>query len=534
MRPKHLVAILVLLMLTLPASPAHAGGVVTVCDEAHLLAALAGGGTVSFLCSGTITLTAEIVIAADTSIDGSGQTVTISGNHAVRVFRVNSGVTLNLNALVVADGSTVSGDGGGIYNAGTLIANNSIFSHNNADYGGGINNDYGGTLTVSNSTFENNTTVNDGAGIYNNSGAVTVSNSIFSGNNAYRGGGISNNSGGAVTVSNSTFENNTTANHGAGIYNNSGAVTVSNSTFSGNYASRGGGIFNDNSGTVTVSNNTFSSNSAGSSAGAIFSDSGMVTVSDSTFSGNNAGVDGGGIKNRGALTVSNSTFFGNSANGTGGGIYNLAGTLTVNNSTFFGNSATYLGGGIKVYGGTVSVSNSTFSGNGAETGGSVQNYIGAVTLKNTIVTNSPTGGNCSGTITDGGGNLSYPDATCPGINADPKLGPLQNNSGPTHTMALGPGSAAIDAANDITCAAAPVNNRDQRGIVRPQGTHCDIGAVEQYCPSFVPPGTVGVEDILAIATRWGWTNTTPGWDPVYDLNGDDKIDIVDITLVTRV
>ena len=59
----------------------------------------------TFSCSGTITLTAEITIAADTTIDGSGQTVTISGNHAVRVFTVNSGVTLNLNRLTVANGS---------------------------------------------------------------------------------------------------------------------------------------------------------------------------------------------------------------------------------------------------------------------------------------------------------------------------------------------------------------------------------------------------------------------------------------------
>ena len=92
-----------------------------------------------------------------------------------------------------------------------------------------------------------------------------------------------------------------------------------------------------------------------------------------------------------------------------------------------------------------------------------------MTLKNTIVANSPTGGNCSGTITDGGGNLSYPDTTCPGINSDPLLGPLQNNGGPTETMALGPGSAALNAGNDATCAAAPVNNLDQRGIVRPRG-----------------------------------------------------------------
>ena len=80
------------------------------------------------------------------------------------------------------------------------------------------------------------------------------------------------------------------------------------------------------------------------------------------------------------------------------------------------------------------MSNSTFAGNNAGHGGAIANYTpGAtlVTLKNTIVANSAAGGNCFGGITDGGGNLSYPDATCPGINRDPKLGPLQDNGGPT-------------------------------------------------------------------------------------------------------
>ena len=86
MRPKHLITLLVLLAFTMamtvaaPAAPAHAGGIVSVCDQAHLLAALVGGGTVTFSCSGTITLTKEIVIATDTTIDGSGQTVTIIGS----------------------------------------------------------------------------------------------------------------------------------------------------------------------------------------------------------------------------------------------------------------------------------------------------------------------------------------------------------------------------------------------------------------------------------------------------------------------
>ncbi len=386
MGTKHLGIVLVLLALALPATPAHAGGMVSVCDETHLRAALSGGGTVTFSCSGTITLTAAIVIAADTTIDGSGQSVTISGNNAVRVFYVNSGITLNLTGLIVANG--MGFNGGGIY-----IANR-------------------GTLIVSNSTISNNSATSAGGGIYNN-------------------------------------------------YD--GTLAVSNSTFFGNTATITGG-------------------------GAMFNYYGTLTVSNSTFSGNSADTTGGGIVSWHELIVSNSTFSGNSAT----------------------NPYGY-----------------------AECGG----ICGLGTMKNTIVANSTiggtAGGNCSADITDGGGNLSYPDTTCPGINADPVLGPLQNNGGPTWTMALGEGSAALDAGDDAICAAPPVNNFDQRGIVRPQGLHCDIGAVEQYCPSFVPPGIVGVEDILAIVARWGWTNASPGWDPAYDLNGDNRIDIVDITLVTR-
>ena len=126
----------------------------------------------------------------------------------------------------------------------------------------------------------------------------------------------------------------------------------------------------------------------------------------------------------------------------------------MSNSTFSDNSASGAGGGIaNANYGTLTVSNSTFSGNSAIPGRRHPQLAARLTLKNTIVANSPAGGNCCGTITDGGGNLSYPDTTCPGINADPILGPLQNNGGPTETMALGPGSAAIDAGIDAICAA---------------------------------------------------------------------------------
>jgi hypothetical protein len=233
---------------------------------------------------------------------------------------------------------------------------------------------------------------------------------------------------------------------------------------------------------LVISHSAFSVNSAGYGGG-IYSVGVWVSVSDSSFSDNSGASAGGAIfnSNSGALAVGNSTFAGNSASAYGGGgIVNYGGALTASNSTFVGNSAHTYGGGIHNDWGTLSLSNCTFSGNSAGQGGGFANDSGnTATLMNTMIAHSPTGGNCSGTITNGGGNLSYPDTTCPGINADPMLGPLQNNLGPTLTMALGPGSAAIDAGIDAICAAAPVNGLDQRGIVRPWGAHCDIGAVEQ-------------------------------------------------------
>jgi hypothetical protein len=69
--------------------------------------------------------------------------------------------------------------------------------------------------------------------------------------------------------------------------------------------------------------------------------------------------------------------------------------------------------------------------------------------------------------TDGGGNL----------DVDPLLGALADNLGATSTMLPAAGSPAIDAGNDASCPAT-----DQRGVVRPQGAHCDIGAVERQNP----------------------------------------------------
>jgi len=406
MRVQHLIILVALVLAPIAgASPAQAGGVVAVCDEAHLRAALAGGGPVTFACSGTITLTAEIVIAADARVDGSGQAVIVSGNGVTRVFKVNPETALALRHLTVSSG----------YAFGST-----------ASAGGALYNDHG-TVTITDSVLMQNYAY-DAGGIYNDHGTVTVLDSVLSNNDAYSNGG--------------------------GIYNLDGVVTVINSslTHSGaHYA--GGGIYNG-SGSLIVDRSTLADNGVGYGGGGIYNYDGTVIVSASALLENRADA-GGGISNGGVLTVSNSTFFGNRVGGIdgGGGVYSY-GTATITNSTLAGNSA------------------------GGPNGAGIQND-GTMTLANTAVVNNLVGYNCYGAVTDGGGNLSYPDASCPGINVDPLLGPLQDNGGSTWTMALGLGSPAIDAGDDAICAADPVNNRDQRGVVRPQGAHCDSGAFER-------------------------------------------------------
>jgi len=229
----------------------------------------------------------------------------------------------------------------------------------------------------------------------------------------------------------------------------------------------------------------------------------------------------GGIVNQGVLTINSSSISGNTfysrctscffafAAGISGG------TLTINNSTVNGNVATerycksycftYSGG---ISGGRVTINNSTISGNSGKGGavltakarissstiaGNYERGItgtpfgGSATLQNSIVANN-SGGNCFITIISNGYNLSS-DSTCNFSNTgdlnstDPQLGPLQNNGGPTPTMALSSGSPAIDAGNPNGCtdSSGHLLKTDQRGMPRPDPEDtggCDMGAYE--------------------------------------------------------
>jgi len=288
--------------------------------------------------------------------------------------------------------------------------------------------------------------------------------------------------GGDLTLQNMIVTKGKTIFSGGAVDNFSGTVTVNSSTFSNNSAGEGGAISSFN-GTVTISDSTFSGNSAGFGGAINNSGSSTAIINTSTFSNNTATNSGGTILNTGTstTTISASTFSGNSAPN-GGAIFNFNDILIVSNSTFSGNSATSKGGAI-FNGKTATITNSTFVGNSASlSGGAIFNELvtDVVNLKNTIVANSPSGGNCSGIITNQGGNLSWPDATCPGLNQDPLLGPLQNNGGPTQTHALLSGSVAINAVTDCTLIGGGAVTQDQRGVSRPQpsGGNCDVGAYE--------------------------------------------------------
>jgi len=372
-------------------------------------------------------------------------------------------------------------------------------------------------------------------------GVVVVSISgvtILGGATLFHGGGIRNS--GRLTITNATISNNSaqfgaSLQNGGGIFSKTGrTLTVTNSTISGNFADAGGGISNQQ-GTLSITNSTISSNTANLSGGGITNSAfslsfpAMFTVMGSTIDANTANkFGGGGISNddNGILgivigTITNSTISGNISTGIGGGGGGIVnnGQLTITNSTISGNTTSRSGGGIAVSHDMAIIRNSTITANSAATafdGGGITIGAGTVSLKNTIVANQVLGSNCAGGLVTTPLNSLDSDGTCGvAITANPLLGSLANNGGPTLTHALLPGSPAIDAGDAATCAAAPVNSADQRGVIRPQGTSCDIGAFElQLGPLPVVGLNLNRSSFATGSTMTVTASTTPGFTPV--------------------
>jgi hypothetical protein len=377
--------------------------------------ATSGHDTITFAVTGTIDLTGALPdLTTNVRIAGPGPdllTVRRVAGGDYRIFTVAAGTTAHLGGLTIRDGH-VDVNGAGIDNEGTVTVDDCCITGNlNSGEQGG-----------------------NGAGIYN-AGMLTVTKSSITANTSkfgsFDGAGIFNT--GTLTVTGSTIADNNVIGSGfqadkglgGGIYNR-GTLSVTSSNVSGNslnaYAitdAYGGGIFNDVGGSATVSNSTIANNEA--------------TGSDS---GN-----GGGMYNRGTLTVTNSTISGNSAYGLyfgqayAAGIYNnplYNAVIGLHNTIVAGNVALYWP---DMY------ATLTFSG---------YNLIGN---------------------TAGSSGFDETDL----LNVNPQLGPLQDNGGLTHTMALLSGSPAIDAGDNTD---AP--RWDQRGPGFPRivnGT-IDIGAFE--------------------------------------------------------
>jgi hypothetical protein len=412
-----------------------------------------------------------------------------------------SNFTLSGGTITAAGDATLGNTGTGSFGA---VLDHMVITGNNANgsnaFAGGLYIDRYVTAVLENSQVTQNTSATNEGGVEVQVGAL-------------------------LTVENSTISNNSaTAGIGGGIVVSIDAtLNLIDSTVSNNSAtSVGAGLFADIDSTVNIIGSTISGNTAGSFGGALFANPGAnVSIVNSTISGN-AGTAGGGIffAYGGSLSVTGSTISGNSATATstssangGGGIYfygapnfGSQAPVTITNSTIADNQSATTGGGIllNIFGGPSNrhrellLSNTTVTGNsasGSAGGGIYSNnavYTSNIVLQNSIVagntntaapdikTTGPVTAQFSaiGSTTGMTGSNSL-DAVSTGlVGANLLLGPLQDNGGPTQTVAPKAGSPLIDAGSNALVAAGITT--DQRGFNRtfPGGGTVDIGSVE--------------------------------------------------------
>ncbi len=311
-------------------------------------------------------------------------------------------------------------------------------------------------------------------------------------------------------------------------------ATITGLTITDAFSTFGGGV--SNIGNLTIDDCVLSNNSA--RGGGAISSVGTLYLVDSTLTGNSSDLDlGGAISNNGEMTILSSTLSGNSSAQSGGAISNYS-SLMMTNVTIAGNTAAIDGGGIDQVGGTLEALYVTIAGNRvsakAGTGGGLEIVGGSVSLYDTIVASNlnSSGGSfpsdisvsSPGTLTGAfdligtggsGGLTNGLSGNIVGV-ANPGLGPLASNGGPAETMALLPGSPAIDSASVmVPVPAFPII--DERGAERGQfgvnaGPAPDIGAYEASS-SYLVTSTADSFERGTLRTGVGWANVSTNSNP---------------------
>jgi hypothetical protein len=252
----------------------------------------------------------------------------------------------------------------------------------------------------------------------------------------------------------------------------------------------GGGILN--TGILTATTSSISYNSIGAWSGGGIANRGVATVRGSTIAYNSSGEYGGGIGNTGTLLLEQSAIISNEVTLAGAAIeIEIGASITVTNSTISGNLAQSTGGGIDNHG-SATINNATITNNQALNSGAGIASDGTIIIGNTILAGNH-GLDCAGTLQSNGHNLIGDASGCTfsattgdlvgtvGSPVDVQLGALATPSDSTPSHLPSASSPAIDSGDNATC--TPF---DQHYVARPQGSTCDIGAIERGWLVYMP------------------------------------------------
>jgi hypothetical protein len=250
-------------------------------------------------------------------------------------------------------------------------------------------------------------------------------------------------------------------------------VTLEGLALSNGLAPEGGAVLAQNATSVTITGSHFDHNTAAMGS-AIANLGGALTVAQSSFFENEA-VNGTIFNGASATALIRASSFYTNTGTRGGGLYNDEdGTIVLENNSFAYNQVSE-GGGVHNRG-AMTATHNTFAYNSATYGRAIHTWHGSMSLFNNLIgQNSGSGKDCrnDGTLTASSGNLIEDGGCDASIAGDPGVGALGDYGGGALSLALLPTSGAIDQADAAHCLAD-----DQRGMSRPQGPACDIGAYE--------------------------------------------------------